>query len=282
VIGASTPSPHASGLLLLLPALLFSPPLRLVDQFGLGLALLRAELLKQRSTRTLLGLFAAMLGLVLLAVVLHSLLPARDLSGTAPQLEVLGRGEFLGALFAALLGALSITAEIRHGTIRPTTLVTPRRGRVIAAKVWVSILIGAGFGVTAGAVAVAAGTAVLRARGIVMRLDGGDYFLLVAGAAAAAALWAAIGVGVGALVRHQVPTMIGLCAWLLFVEGLLAGNVGVLGSVLRFLPGAAGAAISGQEPGTLLAPAAALALLALYATTAALAGSIAISRRDLG
>jgi hypothetical protein len=33
----SIQSPHASGLLLLLPAFLFSPPLRLVDQFGLGL-----------------------------------------------------------------------------------------------------------------------------------------------------------------------------------------------------------------------------------------------------
>ena len=62
------------------------------------------------------------------------------------SLDVFGRGEFLGALFAALLGALSITTEIRHGTIRPTFLFTPRRGRVLWAKVWASVLIGAGFG----------------------------------------------------------------------------------------------------------------------------------------
>ncbi len=136
---------------------------------------------------------------------------------------VLGRGEFLGVLFAALLGAMSITTEIRHGTIRPTFLVSPRRGRVIAAKVSVSVLIGAGFGLVAGAVATAAGMAALQARGIDMHLDRGDYVLLVVGSAAAAALWGAIGVGVGALVRNQVPTLVGLCAWLLFVEGLLAG-----------------------------------------------------------
>jgi len=246
-------------------------------------AVLSAELLKQRSTRTLPGVFAAMLGLVLLAVLLHTLgLPARDLSTSSLQLMVLGRGEFLAALFSAILGALSITAEIRHGTIRPTFLVTPRRGRVVAAKVSVSVLIGAGFGLVAGAVAAAAGTAALRARGIEMQIVGGDYVLLVAGAAAAAALWAAIGVGVSALVRHQVPTLIGICAWLLFVEGLVAGDVGGLGSVRRFLPGSAAAAISGQDPGTLLAPAIGLALLALYAAAAALAGSIAISRRDVG
>src|SRR6266511_6389838 len=75
--------------------------------------------------------------------------------------------------------------------------------------------------------------------------------LLVLGAAVAAALWAAIGVGVGALVRHQVPALIGICAWLLFVEGLLAGDLVGLGDVGRFLPGAAALEISGQEPGTL-------------------------------
>jgi len=246
-------------------------------------ALLRAELLKQRSTRTGLGLFAAMLGLVLLAVLLHGFgLPAEDLGSTQRQLMVLGRGEFLGALFAALLGAMSITSEIRHGTIRSTFLVTARRGRVVAAKVSVSILIGAGFGLFAGAVAAAAGTAALRARGIVVQLDRGDYMLLVVGSVAAAALWAAIGVGVGTLVRNQVPTLIGICAWLLFVEGLLAGDVASgLGDVGRFLPGAAAAAISGQDPGTLLAPAVGFVLLASYAAAAALVGWLTISRRDV-
>jgi ABC-type transport system involved in multi-copper enzyme maturation permease subunit len=246
------------------------------------MALVRSELLKQRSTRTLLGLFAAMIALVLLAVLLHSLLPAEQLTDRHTQLMVLGRGEFLGALFAALLGAMSITAENRHGTIRPTFLFSPRRDRVVAAKVSVSVVIGAGFGLVAGAAAVAVGTAALRARGIGLQLDGRDYVLLVAGSAAAAALWAAIGVGVGALVRHQVPALVGICAWLLFVEGLLAGDLVGLGDVGRFLPGSAASAISGQDPGTLLAPAAGLALLAAYAAVAALAGALATSRRDVG
>jgi ABC-2 type transport system permease protein len=245
-------------------------------------ALLRSELLKQRSTRTALGLFAAMLLLVLLAVLLHSLLPAQSLRSPNNQLMILGRGEFLGALFAGLVGALSVTAEIRHGTIRPTFLGSPRRARVVWAKVWACVLTGSVFGLTAGAVAVAAGAAAFRARGIDLRLDGGDYVLLVAGAMGAAALWAAIGVGVGAVVRHQVPTVVGICAWLLFVEGLLAGDLVGLGDVFKFLPGSAAAAISGQEPGTLLAPAAGLVLLGAYAGAAALAGAMATSRRDVG
>jgi ABC-2 type transport system permease protein len=245
-------------------------------------ALLRSELLKQHSTRTTLGLFAAMLLLALLAVLLHGLLPAQTLRSPNNQLTILGRGEFLGALFAGLVGALSVTAEIRHGTIRPTFLVSPRRARVVWAKVWACVLTGSVFGLTAGAVAVAAGAAAFRARGIDLRLDGGDYVLLVAGATGAAALWAAIGVGVGAVVRHQVPTVVGICAWLLFVEGLLAGDLVGLGEVFKFLPGSAAAAISGQEPGTLLAPGLGLVLLGAYAAAAALVGALATSRRDVG
>ncbi|MGH6958876.1 MAG: hypothetical protein ACREE7_00180 [Dongiaceae bacterium] len=245
-------------------------------------AQLRAELLKQRSTRTNLGLILAMLALTLLVVLLHSFgLPENELARSSTQLMVLGRGELLGVLFAALLGAVSITAEFRHGTIRPTFLAMPRRGRVIAAKIWASMLMGAGLGFLGCALAAGVGTAALRLRGIDIRIDGGDYALLVAGGAAAAALWAAIGVGLGAVVRNQVPTLIGMCAWLLFVEGLLVGDVAEISDVGRFGPGAAAAAITGQDPGTLVAPAVGLILLALYTAGAFVAGSLAISRRDL-
>jgi ABC-2 type transport system permease protein len=245
-------------------------------------AQLRAELLKQRSTRTGLGLLAGMLVLVLLAVLLHGFgLPAESVAGTPEQLMVFGRGEFLGALFAALLGAMSITSEVRHGTIRPTFLATPRRGRVVAAKVLASTLVGAGFGLAASALAAGVGTAVLRGRGIEVELDGGDYALLLAGGTAAAALWAAIGVGLGALVRDQVPTLVGICAWLLFVEGLLVGDVADIAEVGRFAPGALGEALSGQDPDTLLEPTLGALLLAVYAAAFAAAGSLATTRRDV-
>jgi ABC-2 type transport system permease protein len=245
---------------------------------------LRSELLKQRSIGTNVGLLSALLGLVLLAVLLHGFsLPAENLaSGSDQQDAVFGWGEKLSALFAGLLGAMSITAEIRHGTIRPTFLVTPRRGRVVAAKVAASILIGIAFGVIAAALAAAAGTAVLGARGIEIQLDGGDYALMIAGGAAATALWAAIGVGIGAIVRNQVPTLIGICTWLLLVEGILAGDLlPAIGDVTRFMPGLAASAISGQGTGTLLAPALGAVLLAIYAAASTAAGWLATTRRDV-
>jgi ABC-2 type transport system permease protein len=246
-------------------------------------ALLRAELFKQRSTRTSLGLAAGMVGLVAFAVLVHGLGVGTENADTATEqlTVVLGPGELLGVLFAGLLGVMSVTTEIRHGTIRPTFLVTPWRGRVITAKAATSILIGAGFGLAASAVAAATATAALQARGIDVLLDGGDYLLFIAGGAAAAALWAAIGVGVGAVVRNQVPALIGLCVWLLFVETLLLGDAANLSDLARFLPGAAAQGLSGQDPGTLLAPAAALALLPLYTFVALFVASRATTRRDV-
>jgi hypothetical protein len=143
------------------------------------------------------------------------------------------------------------------------------------------MLIGTGFGLVAGAVAAGAGTLALRARGIDVRLDAGDYALVVAGAAAAAALWAVIGVGVGAVVRNQAPALVGIVVWLLFVENLLVGDIAGVGDIGRSLPGFAAKAISGQDPSTLLAPAVGLILLVLYAAAAAVAGSLVTSRRDV-
>jgi hypothetical protein len=242
-------------------------------------AQLRSELLKQRSVRSTLGLFAGMLGLVLLAVLLHGFgLPAADLAERDNQLMIFGRGEFLGVLFAALFGAMSLTAEMRHGTIRPTFLFSPERAGVVAAKVWSSVLLGAGFGLAAAVVGAGAGATVLALRGVDVQIDAGDYALLIAGGAGAAALWAAIGLGVGALVREQVPALIGISAWLLFVEGLFGGD---LADVSKFTPGTLGMAISGQEPDTLLAPAISFFLLALWAIAASLAGLLATNRRDI-
>lgn len=244
-------------------------------------AVLRAELFKQRTTRTTLSMFAAMLGLILLAELLHGFgLPAPDLGSASWQLQVLDPGEIIGTLFAALLGAMSITGEIRHGTIRPTLLVTPGRGGVLIAKAWASMLAGAGFGLAAGALAIATSTLALRARGITIQLSAGDYVLPLLGGGGAAALWAGIGVGVGAIVGNQVATLVGLSAWLLFVENLLLGDIGKV-NVGRFLPGAAASAIAGQKPDTpLLAPALALLLLALYAAATIVSGWVTTNRHD--
>ena len=240
---------------------------------------LRSELIKQRTVPTGRTLGLALLALVLFAVLLHSLsLPAAAIDSRPEQLTIVfAWGEAFGALFGGLLGALSVTAEFRHGTIRPTFLVTPRRGRVLAAKTICSMAIAAAFGLLATTIAVGVGLTSLEPRGIDVLLGGADYALVLAGGAVASALWAAIGVGLGALVRHQVAVIAGISIWLLFIENLLVSVVPEAG---RLAPGAAGAALGGINPDDLLAPAAGAALLAAYAAVVAALGWLAIGRRD--
>jgi ABC-2 type transport system permease protein len=246
-------------------------------------ATLQAEMLKQRTTSTNVGLAIALAALVLFVVGFHGLiLPVSALAVRSHQQMLFGWGTALATLFAALLGAMSVTGEIRYGTIRPTFLTTPDRARVIVAKVAASALGGALLGLIAEGLAAAAGSAALSARGIPMRFDGGDYALLLAGGAAAAGVCAAIGVAIGALVRNQVATLLGITAWLLLLEPLLLGYAP---SVAKFAPGAAAGALAGAtatvNSSKLVAPAIGAALLALYAIVMAAAGSAATSRRDV-
>jgi ABC-2 type transport system permease protein len=243
-------------------------------------AQLRAELLKQRSTQTTLALLAGMIVLVGVAIALHILTPATsELMTRSDQLVVVEAGTRVSMLFAALVGALAITAEFRYGTIHPTFLVTPRRSPVIIAKLAVSRLIGLVFGlVTAGLMASGA-SAALAARGISIQLTNGDYIRLLIGGMVAAALWAIIGLGIGALVRNQIPTLVGLCAWLLFVEHLLPADAA------RYTPGFAGLglAIKGaqtQLADTVPSPAVGIIVLASCTVAAAAVGWRATLQHD--
>ena len=134
------------------------------------------------------------------------------------------------------------------------------------------------FGLAAVGVALGVGSAALTARGIPITLDGGDYTLVPLGAVAAAALWAPLGLGLGALLRNQVATLVAIFLWLFFIENLLIDFVPGAG---KFAPGAAAAAMTGLDPETLLAPAAGALLLAAYAAATAAGGTIATLHRDV-
>jgi hypothetical protein len=241
-------------------------------------AQLRAEILKVRSTRTTIGLVLGMVALVLLFVVLTaSLSGVSEISSTDTQLSMFGIGAFSG-LFSSLAGILLVTGEFRFGTIRPTLLFTPRRDRVIGAKAAAAVVAGLVFGVLGTAFALGVGAAILSGRGIGIAPSGGDLAFLALGTVAGAALWGAIGVGVGAVVRNQVGAIIGLLAWGFVVENLLFA---LAPSVGRFTPGEAQNALMGQGDAHLLDPLPGAAVLIAWTVAAAAAGVAVTVRRDV-
>ncbi len=238
----------------------------------------RAELLKIRSTRTTIGLVLGMLAIVVLFALLSGLLTkTHDLTSKEDQLGLLGVGGFAG-VFSALAGIMLVTSEYRYGTIRPTFLFTPRRSRVLAAKLAAGLLSGFVFGVAGGLLGFGIGYAALSGRGVSFALSGGDVALLGLGTIAGGAIWGAIGVGLGAIVRNQVGSIIALLAWGFVVENLLFAFVSSVG---RFGPVHAQDALTGLTTRHLLPAAAGGAVLIAWATARALAGTALTARRDV-
>lgn len=242
-----------------------------------------SELLKLRTTRTFLAL---VLSAVLLSALLSGLAAGFASWGPAdaPPGEDLVGFAFFGPLFAFVLGLLAVTTELRHGTITPTLLATPSRGRLIAAKVAAHVAAGLALGLLTVALDLALVETILSARGIESGTSASEALRWAAGIVATAGLLAALGVGVGAVVRNQVGALVGTLAWLFVIEPLLAivpflddaiARYG-LGGLLDGLDGYAtdgGGDPLGQLPAGLV--------LGLYALLAALLGAALLRRRDV-
>jgi ABC-2 type transport system permease protein len=242
------------------------------------IAQVRAELLKIRTTRTTLGIVLGMVALVLLFSLLSGLLSkAPSLTSTEDQRGLLSVGSLAG-VFSALAGIMLVTSEYRHGTIRPTFLFTPRRSRVIDAKLAAGLLAGIVFGILGEALGFAIGYACLAGRGIDYALNADQTTLLLLGTLAGVALWGALGVGIGTIVRNQVGAIIGLLAWGFVAENLLFAFVPSIG---RLAPAHASDALIGLTSKHLLPAAAGGAILLAWTFAFAFIAIALAARRDV-
>ncbi len=187
-----------------------------------------------------------------------------------------------GAPLAAVLGAIGLTGEFRHRTATATFLATPQRGRVVEAKLVAYGLVGAAYGLAGIAVTVAIAVPWLASKHFHLALGSGDVAATVAGVLAAMAISALVGVGLGALVREQAATVVGLLVWLLVVERILT-SVGAWDGWTSYLPGQAQEALSGSvlTNQRLLAPWQGGLVLAAYSVALALVGTRLAMRRDV-
>ena len=222
-------------------------------------ALLRAELLKLRTTRTFLALVAAALLLSLLVVVLTTLL-ASDFAER--DVKSLFTADFTG-LFILLLGVMGMAGEWRHRTITGTVLAAPDRLRLLGAKVLSYAAAGALLSLIVTLTIMLVGTIILSSRdeATVGLSDLADVLwrnLVVA------ALLGALGVGIGGLIRNQVVAIVGILILGFAVEPTLFA---LAPDVARFAPtqGAPNGIIQvdplGDEPRDLLAPGIALLVM---------------------
>lgn len=188
----------------------------------------------------------------------------------------------LAALFTLIFGIFAVAGEYRHGTVTDTFLSAPDRGRVVAAKLAVYGAAGAGAGLVSAAVAVAVTAGWWAAKGGSFDLTAAGSWRVLAGGVAVNAAFAAIGVGVGALLRNLAVAIATALAWIALVEGIAGQLVGA--GLARWLPFSASEALGGAS---MIGPARPLPqwggglLLAGYAIAFAAAAMVTTLRRDV-
>jgi ABC-2 type transport system permease protein len=243
------------------------------------IALLKSEVLKLRTTR-LVWLLAGIAQLVVIAGVSGLVLSGGDLAKS----DTVGKAVAhvgLVSLLALILGIFAVAGEYRHRTITDSYLSTPRRGNVLIAKTIVYALVGLAMGLASGVTAVIATKIWWAAKGYSLSLGSAEIWRTFAGGVVWNAVFAAIGVGVGAIVRNLAAAVAAALAWIALVEGIVGQLVG--DGLRRWLPFSAGQALGRATVGGAghLPQWGAGTLLVGYAVVlAALAASITL-RRDV-
>jgi ABC-type transport system involved in multi-copper enzyme maturation permease subunit len=201
-----------------------------------------------------------------------------------------------GLIVLTVIGAMFMTTEYRRGMIRVTLAASPRRGRVLAAKAVVIGFVSFVLGVAAAAVAVFAGPAISRSRGVYVLPAGLPTALeVIVGVGALLAVAAVLAVAVGTILRRSVAAVATVIA--VFVLPYILGETSVVSPgvsewMFRVTPIAAFAVQQAvpQYPQVIgqygppeyfaLAPWAGLLVLCGYAAMAATVACVLLRRRD--
>lgn len=145
------------------------------------------------------------------------------------------------SLLALLLGATAVTTEFRHGTAVNSLLLSGSR----AAWMWSKVVVAAVAGLTMTVLGEIAVTVVamiaLTSKGIDVDLADPQMLWTLLGAASLGAFFGVLGVGLGLLIRAQLPLVAGLVVWTTMIEAAILHFVPQVG---KFLPGGASASIA--------------------------------------
>jgi ABC-2 type transport system permease protein len=244
-------------------------------------ALLQAELLKLRTTRTFLALTAVALATSLLITVLVSVLSEPTEQSVLTDVFTADTS----GLFILVLAIVGITGEWRHRTITSSLLAAPDRLRFLAAK---TLAFGAAGLVLSLVISIAiaiAGMIILSARDLPTP-EIGDLVVQILRNAESAALLGALGLAIGSLIRNQPTAIVGVLVLSFAIEPTV---IALAPEVGRFSPftslTAAIQEIPSEDIGSdeldLLSPV--TALLAMLAWIGGLfaIGAALLRRRDL-
>jgi ABC-2 type transport system permease protein len=247
--------------------------------------LVRAEWTKLFTTKVWLGLLLGAVVMVIGFSVLFTSFAGDPESGIpavgTPLYEQLALATAANAnILFLILGIIGMTQEYRHRTATPTFLTTPRRWRVVVAKLIAYALVAAVFAVVVVAVNYVVVAIHAGARGAAPSLNA-DNLEVLGSSVLALTIYAVIGVGLGALLRNQVGAIVGGLVYLFVVEPVIR-SIPATSGAYKWMPGGGLEALTATFEGPELLGAWQGALLLLgYGLLAALLGTLLAVRRDV-
>ncbi|MFM7059790.1 MAG: hypothetical protein ACKOZL_01205 [Actinomycetes bacterium] len=192
------------------------------------IAQMRSEWIKFRSVRSTVVL--TVLAIVLAAGI--AVLVAFLSKGTVRIDNCLG-GVQVAALLIMVLGVQIVGQEYRFSTIRPTFSATPRRGRVIGAKLLVLVITTAVAAVALMVLSILCAFLVTKVHGSRLDLGAPGTSRVLIGTIVVLVVHAIIGFGVGCIVRQPIAGIVIVLVWVTVVEGILTG---LLPDSVRWFP----------------------------------------------
>jgi ABC-2 type transport system permease protein len=244
------------------------------------LRLVRSETRKLTTTKMPLAFLAVIL--VLAGITAAAVVWGTDMDGSKTFIATAADQQSLMAfagnalMGAALFGAVAVAREFGHGTVVPTFLAAPRRTRTMSAQVTAVMLGGIVLSII-GALAVLGAIALgLLFTDYAFMVSAGGVVRVLAASALTGAAGAALGAGVGWLVRNPggaVTVVVGV----LFISPPMI--VQLTPDAASWVPTSLAWAISGvtTDPSVLMA----LVAVGLWAVVPAVLGLIAVNRRDV-
>lgn len=238
--------------------------------------LISAEFRKLRTIRTP-WVILAVQQVIIIAGIAGLVVSGDDLGAPTSTRSVLAHAG-VPALLTLVLGITAVAGEYRHRTITDAYLGTPRRDRVVAAKLVAYAVVGAAFGVVNAASALAAGAVAMSVEDTALDLASADVWRTLAGGVGWNVLYAAIGVSLGALVRNLMVAVTIALSWIAVAETIVGQLVGDLA---RWLPNRSAAALAYLPNPDLLPQWGAGLVLAGYAAVLAALAAATTVRRDV-
>ncbi len=244
------------------------------------LRLVRSEIRKLTTTKmplAFLGVLVVLAGITGAAVIWGTDMDgSKGFIATAADQQSLVAFAGNALMGAALFGAVAVAREYGHGTVVPTFLSAPRRSITVSAQLTAVMLGGMVLSIAGGLLVLGAVAVGLQFTDYGFLVSAGGVLRVLAASALTGAAGAALGSGLGALIRNTGGAVTAVVGLLFVVPPIL---VQLTPDMADWVPSTLAWSISGVLPD----PTVPMALLgvALWAVVPAVAGLVSVQRRDV-